>query len=86
MAQLLKYTFHLSSQKHVCKAEKARGRQLLTTLAGLFVSNSVKDIELNIRDVELGWKVKDGKTRVGGNNDKKQQQQQPFKAVLRKNC
>lgn len=51
----------------MCKAEKARGRQLLTTLAGLFVSNSDKDIVINFRDVELGWKVKDGKTKVGEN-------------------
>lgn len=54
----------------MCKAEKARGRQLLTTLAGLFVSNSDQDIEINFRDVELGWKVKDGKPKVGGNNNK----------------
>lgn len=67
---MLKYIFHLSCQKNVCKAEKARGRQLLTTLAGLFVSNSDQDVEINFGDVELGWKVKGGKTKVGGNNNK----------------
>ena len=71
MPRLLKYIFHLSCQKNVCKAEKARGRQLLTTLAGLFVSNSDRDIEINFRDVELGWKVKGGKTKVGENNNNK---------------
>ena len=54
----------------MCKAEKARGRQLLTTLVGLFVSNSDQDIEISFRGVELGWKIKDGKTKVGGNNNK----------------
>lgn len=67
----LTYIFHLSCQKNVCRAEKARGRQLLTTLAGLFVSNSDQDIEINFRDVELSWKVKGGKTKVGRNNNNK---------------
>ena len=45
--------------------EEARGRELLTTLAGLFVFNSGEDIKINVRDVELGWKIKDGNEKVG---------------------
>ena len=45
--------------------EKGRGRELLTTLAGLFVFNSGEDIKINIMDVELGWKIKDGNEKVG---------------------
>lgn len=55
--------------QHVCKMEEARGRELLTTLAGLFVFNSGEDIKINVRDVELGWKIKDGNEKVIKSND-----------------
>ena len=45
--------------------EEGRGRELLTTLAGLFVFNSGEDIKINVMDVELGWKIKDGNEKVG---------------------
>lgn len=55
--------------QHVCKMEEGRGRELLTTLAGLFVFNSGEDIKINVMDVELGWKIKDGNEKVIKSND-----------------
>ena len=45
--------------------EESRGLKLLTPPAGLFVFNSGEDIKINVRDVELGWKIKDGTVKVG---------------------
>ncbi|KAM7449381.1 hypothetical protein ABFA07_002748 [Porites harrisoni] len=55
--------------QHVCKMEEGRGRELLTTLAGLFVFNSGEDIKINVMDVELGWKIKDGNEKIIKSND-----------------
>lgn len=45
--------------------EKGRGLKLLTPPAGLFVFNSGEDIKIDVRDVELGWKIKNGAVKVG---------------------
>lgn len=43
--------------KRVCEREESKGRRLLTTLAGLFVSNSDDDIKIAITALEEGWKI-----------------------------
>ena len=45
--------------------EEGRGLKLLTPPAGLFLFNNREDIKINVRDVELGWKIKDGTVKVG---------------------
>lgn len=41
----------------MCEREESKGRQLLTTLAGLLVSNSDEDIKIDISALEDGWKI-----------------------------
>ncbi|PFX28743.1 Netrin receptor UNC5C [Stylophora pistillata] len=49
--------------KNVCDKEESFGNNLLTTLAGLFVSNSNEDIRIEINPIETGWKVKGNKVQ-----------------------
>ncbi|XP_022785432.1 netrin receptor UNC5C-like [Stylophora pistillata] len=49
--------------KNVCDKEESFGNNLLTTLAGLFVSNSKEDIRIEINPIETGWKVKGNKVQ-----------------------
>ena len=56
------FSFHY--QQHVCEREEGNGRQLLTTLAGLFVSNSNEDIEIDINFLGKEWQIKGSKIKV----------------------
>ena len=40
------------------------GNRLLTTLAGLFVSNSDEDIRIEFTALESGWQIKGNKVKV----------------------
>ena len=55
--------FFLIQQK-VCEREESRGRQLLTTLAGLFISNSDEVIKIDMTALEKGWEIKGNKVKV----------------------
>ena len=48
----------------MCEKEERSGRQLLTTLAGLFVSNSDEDIKINLSGMEIGWETKGSNIKV----------------------
>lgn len=54
----------LMAFKHACDVEKGRGRRLLTTLAGLFVSNSDEDIKIDLNMLAVGWQIKGNKIQV----------------------
>lgn len=41
----------------LCEKEERKGRQLLTILPGLFISNSGEDIKIDISGLEKGWKI-----------------------------
>ena len=53
--------------QHLCDREQSKGRQLLTTLAALFVSNNDKDIEIEISIREEGWQIIGSKVKVRDN-------------------
>ena len=46
-----------SCQQSLCEKEERKGRQLLTILPGLFISNSGEDIKIDISGLEEGWKI-----------------------------
>lgn len=46
-----------SCQQTLCEKEERKGRQLLTILPGLFISNSGEDIKIDISGLEEGWKI-----------------------------
>ena len=46
-----------SCQQTLCEKEERKGRQLLTILPGLFISNSGEDIKIDISGLEKGWKI-----------------------------
>ena len=46
--------------------EDERGNFLLTPLAGIFVSNSNKDIIIELSKLEPGWKIKGSNVKVYG--------------------
>nr|XP_058953107.1 netrin receptor UNC5C-like [Pocillopora verrucosa] len=50
--------------ENVCDKEESLGNNLLTTLAGLFVSNSNEEIRIEINPIEPGWKVKGNKVQT----------------------
>ena len=58
--------FFLPYQQHVCDMEEGRGHRLLTTLAGLFVSNSDEDIKINLSPLESGWEIIGSNIKVRG--------------------
>lgn len=57
--------FIFPHQQRVCEREESKGRRLLTTLAGLFVSNSDDDIKIAITALEEGWKIIGSHLMVG---------------------
>ena len=44
--------------------EDEKGNKLLTPLAGIFVSNSNKDIKIELSKLEPGWKIKGSNVKV----------------------
>ena len=48
----------------VCKKEEEKGNQLLTTLSGLFVSNSKENIKIELADLDPGWQIKGANVKV----------------------
>ena len=57
--------FFFPYQQRICEREQSKGRRLLTTLAGLFVSNSDEDIKIDITALEDGWKITGSHFMVG---------------------
>ncbi|XP_022785481.1 uncharacterized protein LOC111325831 [Stylophora pistillata] len=47
----------LMAFENVCEKEESKDRQLLTTLAGLFISNSDKDIMIEVNGLEPGYEI-----------------------------
>lgn len=50
--------------KMVCKKEEEKGNRLLTTLSGLFVSNSKENIKIELTDLDPGWEIKGANVKV----------------------
>ena len=48
--------------------EDEKGNRLLTPLAGIFVSNSNKDITIELSKLEPGWKIKGSNVKVRKGN------------------
>lgn len=46
--------------------EERRGHRLLTTLAGLFVSNSDEVIQIDLSPLESGWEIMGSNIKVRG--------------------
>ena len=61
----LVWVFFLPYQQRVCEKEEGKGRRLLTTLAGLFVSDNGDDIKIDITALEDGWKIIGSRLMVG---------------------
>jgi len=57
--------FFFPYRQRVCEREESKGRRLLTTLAGLFVSNCDDDIKIDITALEEGWKIIGSQRMVG---------------------
>ena len=52
----------------MCQDEDEGGNFLLTPLAGIFVSNSNKDITIKLSKLEPGWKIKGSNVKVRKGN------------------
>ena len=48
----------------VCEKEAEKGNRQLTTLSGLFVSNSKENIRIEFTDLDPGWQIKGDKVKV----------------------
>ncbi|RMX40227.1 hypothetical protein pdam_00014342, partial [Pocillopora damicornis] len=50
--------------KVVCEKEAEKGNRQLTTLSGLFVSNSKGNIRIEFTDLDPGWQIKGDKVKI----------------------
>ncbi|XP_022785393.1 uncharacterized protein LOC111325770 [Stylophora pistillata] len=55
--------------KAVCKKEAEKGNRLLTTLSGLFVSNSKESITIEFTDMDPGWQIKGNNVKAISTRD-----------------
>lgn len=53
-----------TAYKQVCQKEEERGHRLLVPLAGMFVSNSKKDIRIELSALQPGWKIKGSEVKT----------------------
>ena len=56
--------FSFSCKQKMFQDEDERGNLLLTPSAGIFVSNSNKDITIKLSKLEPGWKIKGSNVKV----------------------